>query len=291
VSPIDAVATEAAAPGLQQVLDRGRPRWLFRGERGTRAVPIGLAGLLSMPLAAARAVLDAAPETEPSHSAVVVAPVDEQEIWAAGVTYARSRDERMAESRDPTVYDRIYEAARPELFFKAPAARVVTSGDAIGIRADSAWNVPEAELGVVVNRHGEIFGYVVGNDVSSRSIEGDNPLYLPQAKCYDRSCALGPSIVPAWLVDGPFDISLAIVRAGTAVFEGRTSSTAMARPIGELVGWLTAALALPNGAVLLTGTGIVPAEDITLEPGDVVTIDIPRVGRLVNPVTLVGKPL
>jgi 2-dehydro-3-deoxy-D-arabinonate dehydratase len=280
--------TDPPPLGLQRVVDRGRPTWILRDPDGARAVPIGLAGLLALPLSAARAVLDTSPAVDLADDLVVLPPVDEQEVWAAGVTYARSRDERMAESRDPTIYDRIYEAERPELFFKSPATRVLTTGDAIGIRADSAWNVPEAELGVVVNRYGEVFGYVVGNDVSSRSIEGENPLYLPQAKYYDRSCALGPSIVPAWTVAGPFDIALSIDRAGAHVFAGRTSSAAMARPVEELVAWLIAALEMPAGAVLLTGTGIVPEEDVTLQPDDVVTIDISEVGRLVNPVQLVG---
>jgi 2-dehydro-3-deoxy-D-arabinonate dehydratase len=263
---------------------------VFREAGTARTLPVGLAGLLAMPLAAARAVIAMTPVSDPPAAASVLPPVDEQEIWAAGVTYARSRDERIAESREPSVYDRVYDAVRPELFFKCSAARVVSCGDPIGIRADSEWNVPEAELGVVVNRFGEIFGYVVGNDVSSRSIEGENPLYLPQAKCYDRSCALSPTIVPSWLVGEPFDISLVIERGDRRVYHGQTSTAEMARSVEELVDWLTAALALPTGAVLLTGTGIVPEDDVTLRDGDVVTIEISGVGRLVNPVALVGRP-
>ncbi len=219
----------------------------------------------------------------------VLAPIDDQEVWAAGVTYERSRDGRVDESIDGTIYDRVYVADRPELFFKAPASRVVAAGEPVGIRADSSWNAPEGELGLVLNSAGELFGYVVGNDMSSRSIEGANPLYLPQAKIYDRSCALGPAIVPAWLVDGPFDITLTVSRDDAIAFRGATSTSAMARTPQELAGWLTTALEFPIGVVLLTGTGIVPGDHFTLAAGDIVTIDIAGVGTLVNPVVVVGS--
>jgi 2-dehydro-3-deoxy-D-arabinonate dehydratase len=263
-------------------------RWVVREHDGDRSLAIGLAQLLAMPLSEARDRIDAAVSVAIDDSAVL-APVDEQEVWAAGVTYERSRDGRVGESTDGTVYDRVYVADRPELFFKAPASRVVAVGEPVGIRADSTWNVPEGELGLVLNSAGELFGYVVGNDMSSRSIEGANPLYLPQAKVYDRSCALGPAIVPAWLVDGPFEITLTISRDDAVVFAGATTTAAMARTPQELAGWLTTALEFPIGVVLLTGTGIVPGDDFTLAAGDIVTIDIAGIGTLVNPVVVVGR--
>ena len=264
-------------------------RWLFRDATGLRSIDVPLADLLGRSLAEARAVIDAAAPTDEPASAPVLPPVDAQEIWAAGVTYERSREGRVDEAVDGSIYDRVYGAERPELFFKATAGRVVADGEPVGIRADSDWDAPEPELGVVVNSAGELFGYVVGNDMSSRSIEGANPLYLPQAKVYDRSCALGAAIVPAWLVDGPFDITLDVARAGASVFAGRTSTAAMRRTPEELIRWLFAGLEFPAGVVLLTGTGIVPGDDFSLTEGDVVTIDIAGVGRLVNPVTVVAR--
>ena len=177
-------------------------RWLFRDATGLRSIDVSLADLLGRSLAEARAMIDEAAPTDEPAPAPVFPPVDTQEIWAAGVTYQRSREGRVEEAVDGSIYDRVYGAERPELFFKATAGRVVADGEPVGIRADSEWDAPEPELGVVVNSTGELFGYVVGNDMSSRSIEGANPLYLPQAKVYDRSCALGAVIVPAWLVDG-----------------------------------------------------------------------------------------
>jgi 2-dehydro-3-deoxy-D-arabinonate dehydratase len=218
----------------------------------------------------------------------VLAPVDTQEIWAAGVTYRRSRDERKAESTTADVYDRVYVAERPELFFKSAAWRVRAPGETIGVRADSGWNVPEPELGVVVASDGSIAGFVIGNDVSSRTIEGENPLYLPQAKVYDGSCALGPCLVPADQVTLPLAIHLTIDRSGTEVFAGETSTAEIKRTLEDLVEHLTRALALPDGAILLTGTGIVPAAPFTLLPGDVVRIEIDGLGVLENPVVSVG---
>ena len=218
-------------------------------------------------------------------------PVDSQEVWGTGVTYERSRAGRVAESTEGGIYDRVYVARRPEIFFKATAQRVVGDGQPVGIRADSPWNVPEPELGIVLNAAGEIFGYVVGDDVSSRSIEGENPLYLTQAKVYDRSCALGPGIVPTWAASGPFDIALRVQRGDTVAFEGTTSTASITRRFQDLAAWLMAALAFPVGVVLLTGTGIVPDESFSLRAGDVVTIDIPGIGTLTNPVVLVGRDL
>ncbi len=267
--------------------------WLFRDPTGLRDVGTSLADLLGRPLTEARALLAAAPLVGKAGLGTgftpVRPPVDVQEIWAAGVTYERSRDGRIDESVDGSIYDRVYVAERPELFLKATAARVVGPGEPVGIRADSEWDVPEPELGLVVNSQAELFGYVVGNDMSSRSIEGANPLYLPQAKLYDRSCALGAVIVPSWLVDGPFRISLDVTRAGATVAAGTTSTAALRRTPADLIRWLFAGLAFPAGVVILTGTGIVPGGDFTLAEGDVVTIDIAGVGRLTNPVTVVAR--
>lgn len=218
----------------------------------------------------------------------ILAPLDEQEVWAAGVTYERSRSARMEESQQASVYDQVYEAERPELFFKAPAWRVRGPGETVGIRADSAWNVPEPELALVITAALGIAGLTVGNDLSSRTIEGQNPLYLPQAKVYDRSCALGPAIVPFDAVTLPVDLHLSIGRAGATVFEGSTSTGRLRRPLGTLVEHLGRALAFPDGAVLLTGTGIVPDAPFTLSDGDVVRIDAGPLGSLTNPVTVVG---
>jgi 2-dehydro-3-deoxy-D-arabinonate dehydratase len=223
---------------------------------------------------------------------ILLAPVDSQEVWGAGVTYERSRAGRIEESTEAAVYDRVYSARRPEIFFKATAQRVVGDGAPIGVRADSPWNTPEPELGLVLNAAGEIFGYVVGDDVSSRSIEGENPLYLSQAKIYDRSCAVGPGIVPAWAAPPPpFDISLRVQRGEAVAFEGFTNTASITRTFEDLAQWLMTALTFPVGAVLLTGTGIVPDESFSLRPGDVVVIDIPGIGTLTNPVILVGREL
>jgi len=219
----------------------------------------------------------------------VVAPIDDQEVWAAGVTYERSRSARMEESSQASVYDNVYDADRPELFFKAPGWRVCGPGESIGIRADSPWNVPEPELALVVAADLRIAGYTIGNDVSSRTIEGENPLYLPQAKVYDGACALGPVIVPVEAVTLPVTIALTIERDGAAVFRGETTTERIRRPLGSLVEFLGRALAFPAGAVLLTGTGIVPDAPFTLRAGDVVRIDAGPLGVLENPVVVVGR--
>ena len=221
----------------------------------------------------------------------MLAPVDEQEVWAAGVTYERSRDERMAESSEASVYDRVYAAERPEVFFKSTAARVVGPGQPVGIRADSDWDVPEPELALVFTSSGELFGWTVGNDMSSRSIEGENPLYLPQAKVYEAACALGPAIVPVWAARAPFDIRLTIERGGAEAFAGSTSTAAITRTAEDLSDWLFAAMPFPSGVVLLTGTGVVPPESFTLAAGDVVRVTIDGLGTLENPVRVVGSDL
>jgi 2-dehydro-3-deoxy-D-arabinonate dehydratase len=277
-------------PVLLRVAAADGPAWVLRTSDGDARVPGGLAGLLALPPHRARALLEQA-EPGPRVDGALLAPVDEQEVWAAGVTYERSRDERMAESTEASIYDRVYVAERPEVFFKATAARVVAPGDAVGIRADSDWDVPEPELALVFAADGSLFGYTIGNDMSSRSIEGDNPLYLPQAKVYDRACALGPGVVPAWAVSAPFDIALTIERAGGTVFSGAATSASITRSVGDLGAWLGAAMSFPAGSVLLTGTGIVPDESFTLAEGDVVRISVDGLGELVNPVTVVGRDL
>ena len=269
-----------------------RRRWAVRRDGRLYALDRGLRDLLAVPLADARTAYDAA--AEPVDGPVtVLAPVDAQEVWAAGVTYQRSREGRREESGPAghaALYDEVYTASRPELFFKSTAARVVGDGQPVGIRADSGWDVPEAELALVVNAAGEIFGYTAGNDMSSRAIEGENALYLPQAKIYERSCALGPAIVPVWEAGaGPFDISVRVERDGSVAYQDVTSTARLARGAGDLVGWLTRALDFPAGVVLLTGTGLVPDQDFTLLTGDVVTIAIDGVGTLRNPVTTVGR--
>lgn len=218
----------------------------------------------------------------------IEAPVESQEIWAAGVTYRRSRDARIEESIEPSPYDRVYEADRPELFLKAPGWRAVGTGASIGVRADSDWDVPEPELALVVDAAMRVVGYTIGDDVSSRSIEGANTLYLPQAKTYERSCALGPAIVPASDVVPPFEIRMTIVRDGETVYDDRTSTASMARSFDDLLSHLGRALAFPAGAMLLTGTGIVPDPPFTLEPDDEVRIAIGGLGTLTNPVVRVG---
>jgi 2-dehydro-3-deoxy-D-arabinonate dehydratase len=280
------------APALQLVRLEigGEVRWAVRTEAGDAPLRVGLDDLLSSPLGEARAAVESA-GTSADLGGDLLPPVDSQEVWGTGVTYERSRAGRVEESTEGGVYDRVYVARRPEVFFKATAWRVVGDREPVGIRADSPWNVPEPELGLVLNEAGEIFGYVVGNDMSSRSIEGENPLYLGQAKVYDRACALGPGIVPAWAAAPPFDITLRIQRGDAVAFQESTSTASMTRRFEDLAAWLTAALTFPVGAVLLTGTGIVPDESFTLRAGDVVIIDIPGIGTLTNPVVLVGRDL
>lgn len=217
-------------------------------------------------------------------------PVGSQEIWAAGVTYLRSKVARMEEAKDAgggDFYDKVYDADRPELFFKAQPYRVSAPGQAIRIRKDSTWNVPEPELTLFVSSAGTIEGYTIGNDVSSRSIEGENPLYLPQAKSYDGAAALGPCLyIPAQPIESDTVITLKIVREHKVVFENSVYISQMKRSHPELVGWLTKELHFPYGAYLMTGTGIVPPDDFTLWAGDIVSIIIPTIGVLTNHVTI-----
>jgi 2-dehydro-3-deoxy-D-arabinonate dehydratase len=216
----------------------------------------------------------------------VVAPIGSQEVWAAGVTYYRSRTARMEESQQAgggNFYDRVYNAERPELFFKSSAHRVAGPGESVRIRKDSKWNVPEPELTLAINSNGEIIGYTIGNDMSSRDIEGENPLYLPQAKVYDRSCALGPCIlIERELLAGSTEIRLRLERNDEAVFQGSTTLAQLKRSPSELVEFLFRDNSFPQGCFLLTGTGIVPPDDFTLQSGDRIEISIEGIGMLAN---------
>ncbi len=216
----------------------------------------------------------------------ILPPIGTQEVWAAGVTYYRSRDARMEESKAAgggSFYDRVYEADRPELFFKAPHYRTVGHLDQVKIRKDSAWDVPEPELTLVVTSSGKIIGYTIGNDMSSRSIEGENPLYLPQAKSYNKSAAIGPCIyVSTQPLPADTLIQLVIERSGKVVFQGETSLSQMKRDPQELVQYLFRECDFPKGCFLMTGTGIIPDNDFTLASGDQISITIGPIGTLVN---------
>ena len=276
---------------LHHLRNGGASRWAVCRDGEWGGLDATLADLLALPLDQARAVVEAAVHEaggdRPGEE--VLPPVDRQEVWAAGVTYLRSRDGRKEESAHGSLYDHVYDNDRPEIFFKSSPWRVVGDRDAVGIRADSGWDVPEAEVGLVLNAAGEVFGYTLANDMSSRSIEGENPLYLPQAKIYDRSCAVGPAIVPSWAVDpGPFPIGLRVLRDGRPAYAGRTSTSAMARSFEDLAGWLFRALSFPAGVVLLTGTGVVPDADFTVRPGDTIEITSAALGTLTNPVVAIG---
>jgi 2-dehydro-3-deoxy-D-arabinonate dehydratase len=215
-------------------------------------------------------------------------PIDEQEVWAAGVTYFRSRTARMEESKaasGSSFYDLVYTAPRPELFFKAAAWRVIGPGGTVRIRRDATWNVPEPELALVISPKGRIVGYTAGNDMSSRDIEGENPLYLPQAKIYDGACALGPAIlVSTEPISADTRIHLAVRRSGATAFGGSTTLAALKRDPQSLVDYLYRETSFPNGCILLTGTGIVPPDDFTLQPGDEVAVTIDGIGTLTNTV-------
>ncbi len=222
-------------------------------------------------------------------------PIKSQEIWAAGVTYSRSKEARMEESQEAggaDFYDKVYDADRPELFFKAMANRTVGTGDQVNIRKDSVWNVPEPELTLLISATGTIEGYTIGNDMSSRSIEGENPLYLPQAKVYDRCAALGPCIL---LTDkqlsGDTEISLEICRHDKVVFMDKIKISRMKRSFADLVFYLYKECAFPYGSFLMTGTGIVPPDDFTLAEGDIVKISIQGIGTLVNTIGFKSQKL
>ncbi|WP_083502070.1 fumarylacetoacetate hydrolase family protein [Sphaerimonospora mesophila] len=270
----------------------GPARWAVRGEDGDRPLPddFTLGAALSSDLDHFRRSLGRvrAPAAAP---ATLTAPVDRwTEVWAAGVTYQRSREARREESSEPDIYSRVYDAPRPELFFKSLGWRVRGHGQAIAVRSDSTWNVPEPELAVVVCANGEIAGYTICDDVSSRSIEGENPLYLPQAKMYLGATALGPGIRPSWEIPDPYDlgIRMSVFRGAEEIWTGTASTGQLHRRLDELVEHLLAADRYPNGVVLATGTCLVPEGDFTLLPGDEVRIEIDGLGALVTPVRKTG---
>ena len=228
-------------------------------------------------------------EASDGESPRLLAPVGSQEVWAAGVTYYRSRTARMEESEQAggdRFYDLVYDADRPELFFKATARRIQDPGAPVGIRSDSAWDVPEPELTLAINREGQVFGATVGNDMSSRSIEGENPLYLPQAKVYSGSASLGPCLLIGGLPGPETEISLRISRNGDDAFHGTTTLSQLKRSYEELAGFLFQENDFPDGALLMTGTGIVPDHPFTLQPGDIIRISISGIGTLENTVAM-----
>ncbi|MFN8445694.1 MAG: fumarylacetoacetate hydrolase family protein [Caldilineaceae bacterium] len=250
------------------------PRWAADGYFLPSQVSLGF--LLELPAIAIQHVIKAHLMTNETATGELLPPLDaQQEVWASGVTYLRSRDARKAESTVADVYQKVYEAERPELFLKALGWRVVGHRQSVAIRPDSTWDVPEPELTLVINRFGEIIGYTAGNDMSSRSIEGENPLYLPQAKIYNRSCALGPQIILSGAEDmRELPVSVTIERGETQMFEGSTSIAQMKRNLPELADWLVRQLDFPQGVLLMTGTGSVPPESFTLKQGDVITIQV-----------------
>jgi 2-dehydro-3-deoxy-D-arabinonate dehydratase len=274
-------------------LDAGRgPLAGVRDGAGVRELPVpGLSALLALPLAQIRDVTARAMAGPAAAGEVTLLPPADgrMEVWAAGVTYFRSREARLEESGGADFYDRVYDAERPELFFKSVPWRVVTHGKPIAIRRDSALNVPEAELAIVVNSAAEIVGYTICDDVSSRTIEAENPLYLPQAKVYAGACAVAPAIRPAWEISAAdLAITLEITRDGAVAWSGRTSTSQIKRPLQSLADCLFAEQPFPDGAIISTGTGIVPELTFTLAPGDTVTIEIDQIGVLTNTV-VAGK--
>jgi 2-dehydro-3-deoxy-D-arabinonate dehydratase len=249
------------------------PRWALEGSYLPQ--DFTLEGLLETPGAGVRRFLEDLDSEGPAGDPLLPPIEPAHEVWASGVTYLQSREARELESTDPDAYQKVYDAERPELFFKTLGWRVVGHGNMVRVRGDSHWNVPEPELVLVVNSGMEIVGYTAGNDVSSRDIEGENTLYLPQAKVYDGSCSLGPGIVlsdPDSMRD--LRITMSIRRGDVIVFEDEIDTSQMKRSSEELAAYLGKELAFPGGAFLMTGTGIVPEEDFTLKPGDVVGISV-----------------
>ena len=244
-----------------------------------------LTAALQIPLVELQEILEKAPGAEVTGRELPpLAP--ESEVWGAGVTYLRSRDARKEESGTPDVYQKVYEADRPELFFKANFRRTVGNGDVIGKRADCTSTVPEPEVAIVINAHEEIVGFTICNDVTSRSIEGANPLYLPQAKSYLGSTALGPRITPSWLAPKPEEMTInAQIKRGTeVVWSANTALSSLNKSLEHLVGYLFRCQTFPDGVVLSTGTGIIPPLDFIMAEGDIVTIDVAGIGTLENEV-------
>ena len=260
-------------------------------EGGVHPVPdvSSMGDLLGRPLSEIRRLVESSLGAKPiTPGEAALPPIDgATEVWAAGVTYERSRQARVEESAVVDVYDKVYSAQRPELFFKCPAWRAVTDGEPIGRRHDSTNDTPEPEVGLLLNFLGEVVGYLAVNDMSSRSIEGENPLYLPQAKIYDGSCSLSPTITPAWLVTKPGELTirLRIERDGQEIFAGSATTAQLKRSFDELVAYLFRAQAFPAGVVLSTGTCLVPPLDTPTLDGDVVRVDVDGVGSITNQVT------
>ena len=284
---MNAGVLSAVAPSGQHLI-RADEGMLFKREGRVTRLEDGssLDVLLGLSLEELREFLERDRQPiSPSPAVIIEAPIQSQEVWAAGVTYQRSLEARADEAVSSDPYDRVYTAQRPELFFKATAGRVRGPGEAVFIRSDSTWDVPEPELAVICNSRMEVVGYTIGNDISSRSIEGENPLYLPQAKVFDGCCALGPAVALAWDFS-PADrkVELEIRRNGTVEFRSATSTSALRRSIPELVDYLGRDQRFEAGCILLTGTGIVPPADFSLRDGDEVAIRIDGIGLLENPV-------
>ena len=273
----------------------GRPQAGVR--TGDTVAPVlgvtDLAELLRLTAEEFRAAVAKTGDALPVGDVKLLPPLDGRgEVWCAGVTYERSRGARMEESGDEDIYDRVYSAERPELFLKSPAWRLVTDGEQIGIRVDSGHDVPEPELAIVANAHGEIVGFTVCNDMSSRSIEGENPLYIPQAKVFAGGCALATGIRPVWEVADPKDLTIDLVirRGDDEVFTGTTSTGQLIRGLQDLIDVLFVPNDFPDGVILATGTGIVPELDFALQAGDVVAITISEIGTLTNTVVVGREP-
>jgi len=280
------VRTNGGSSGVAVLAENGSARLLDLS--GSESID-SLADLLHSadPTAGVERLLEAGATELAAGSYTCLSPIDCQEVWAAGVTYKRSQVARMEESESAaTHYDKVYTADRPELFLKATPHRVAGPGDPVRVRADSDWTVPEPELVLVISPDLRLVGYSIGNDVSARDIEGENPLYLPQAKCYREAAGLGPCVL---LADSPLDrlgteIGIKIDRGGEVVFEGTTNVDRMARTFEDLIEWLGRENVFPDGVVLMTGTGVVPPDEFTLEDGDTVSISITGIGTLTNPV-------
>ena len=287
-----------AAPLLARVaMPDGGARWAIRlGEAIHRLANAALESAPAHAIIAAaagdlaRLVGEPLPVPAGGQAPRLLAPLDRGEVWAAGVTYERSRQARVEEAEIPDIYARVYTAERPELFFKATAARVVGPGAPIGVRREARWTVPEPELALVLDPDLRIVGCTIGNDVTARDLEAANPLYLPQAKVYPGSCALGPGVAaavdPAAIPD--LGIGCTIGRSGAILWEASTSSGRLVRSWPDLARFLAGCGPFPDGAVLLTGTGVVPPDDVSLAPGDVVRVEIEGIGVLENPVVAVG---
>lgn len=271
----------ADSEGIHPVGEFGDVAELLTSHAGTLETAVAAAGVSSKSWGRYDELAESEPVSGELH---LVSPIVPAEVWAAGVTYERSRDARMHESSEQDIYERLYEADRPELFFKATGPRVMGPRAPVGLRADSEWQIPEPEIALVLDEAGSVVGYTLGNDMSSRDIEGENPLYLPQAKIFAGSCALGPAVVSSDAVENPYSlgIEMHIMRAGETVFTGSTSTARLHERFNVLAAYLKRDNWIAPGTVLLTGAGIVPPDDFTLQPGDEVEIFCNSIGVLRN---------